>query len=135
MNARQPGVGCGAAILRDGRLLLVKRRRAPEAGAWSLPGGKVDFGERVEDAIRREVAEEIGVEIELTRPLALVQMIGVDGQHWVSPTWTARLVAGEPRNVEPEKHEALLWADLDNPPLPLALAAREAIAALRGSPP
>ena len=128
MNA--PGVGCGAAILRDGKLLLVKRRRAPEAGHWNLPGGKVDFGERVEDAVRREIAEELGVGIELIRPLALVQMIGLDGQHWVSPTYLARIVSGEPRNLEPEKHEALVWAALDDLPAPLALAAREAAAAL-----
>ena len=128
MNA--PGVGCGAAILHDGKLLLVKRRRAPEAGCWNLPGGKVDFGERVEDAVRREIAEEIGVEIELIRPLALVQMIGLDGQHWVSPTYLARIVSGEPRNLEPEKHETLIWTALDELPAPLALAAREAAEAI-----
>lgn len=130
MSPRVPGVGCGAAILRDGRLLLVKRRRAPEAGHWNLPGGKVDFGERVEDAIRREIAEEVGVGIRLERLLAVVEMIGLDDQHWVSPTWLARIEAGEPQNLEPEKAEALVWAPLDAPPQPLALAARAAIAAL-----
>ena len=130
MSRPVPGVGCGAAILRDGRLLLVKRRRAPEAGCWNLPGGKVDFGERVEDAIRREIAEEVGVQIHLLRPLAVVEMIGLDDQHWVSPTWLARIASGEPVNLEPEKAEALVWASLDAPPQPLALAAREAIAAL-----
>jgi 8-oxo-dGTP diphosphatase len=130
MNARVPGVGCGAAILRDGRLLLVKRKRAPEAGCWSLPGGKVDFGERVENAVVREIDEEIGVKIALTRALGLVQMIGLDDQHWVSPIYLAEIVAGEPSNREPSKHEAIVWAELDAPPEPLALAAREAVAAL-----
>ncbi len=125
-----PGVGCGAAILRDGRLLLVKRLRPPEAGCWSLPGGKVDFGERVEDAIRREIAEELGVTIVLERPLVLVEMIGLEDQHWISPVHLARIVAGEPCNREPEKHAGVMWADLEAPPAPLALAAREAIAAL-----
>ena len=128
MNA--PGVGCGAAILREGKLLLVKRLRAPEAGYWNLPGGKVDFGERVEDAVVREIAEEIGVEIALLGPLGLTQMIGLDGQHWVSPVYRARIVSGEPRNLEPHKHEAIVWADIAAPPSPLALAARDAIAAL-----
>jgi ADP-ribose pyrophosphatase YjhB (NUDIX family) len=126
-----PGLGCGAAILRDRRLLLVKRLKAPEAGHWNLPGGKVDFGERLADAVKREVFEELGVEIALTRPLGLVEMIGLDGQHWVSPIYEAAICAGEPVNREPEKHEGLLWADLDAPPAPLALAAREAIARLR----
>lgn len=126
-----PGVGCGAAILRDRRLLLVKRLKAPEAGHWSLPGGKVDFGERVADAVKREIAEELGVEIELTRPLGFIEMIGLDGQHWVSPIYEAAITAGAPVNREPDKHEAIVWADLDAPPAPLALAAREAIARLR----
>ncbi|MBV8664337.1 MAG: NUDIX domain-containing protein, partial [Hyphomicrobiales bacterium] len=65
MTDRAPGVGCGAAIVRECRLLLVKRRKPPEAGCWNLPGGKVDFLERVEDAVRREILEEIGVEIAL----------------------------------------------------------------------
>lgn len=130
MNA--PGVGCGAAILRDGRLLLVKRLRAPEAGCWNLPGGKVDFAERVEHAVAREIGEELGVTVAVGRPLQLTQMIGIDGQHWISPVYLAEIVAGEPSNREPAKHEAIVWADLDAPPAPLALAAREAIAALRG---
>jgi len=127
---RAPGVGCGAAIVRDGRLLLVKRRRPPEAGCWNLPGGKVDFGERVADAIQREILEEIGVGIELTRPLGLVEMVGIDDQHWVSPIYLAEIVSGEPVNREPGKHEAVLWAPLDAPPSPLALAARAAIGAI-----
>ena len=125
-----PGVGCGAAILREGRILLVKRLKAPEAGHWSLPGGKVDFLERVEDAIRREIREEIGVEIALDRPLVLVEMLGVDGQHWVSPVYLARLASGEPENREPDKLAAIAWFPLDTPPQPLAQAAREAIAAI-----
>jgi len=126
-----PGVGCGAAILRGRRLLLVKRLKPPEAGHWSLPGGKVDFGEPVADAVKREAFEELGVEIALSRPLGLVEMIGIDGQHWVSPIYEAAIAAGEPVNREPEKHAGFVWADLDAPPTPLALAARQAIARLR----
>jgi ADP-ribose pyrophosphatase YjhB (NUDIX family) len=125
-----PGVGCGAAILRQGRILLVKRRKSPEAAHWSLPGGKVDFLERVEDAVRREVREEVGVSIALVRRLAVIEMIGLDDQHWVSPIYLARIEAGEPANREPEKLAEIGWFPLDAPPRPLALAAREAIAAI-----
>jgi 8-oxo-dGTP diphosphatase len=59
-----PRVGCGAAILVDGRILLVRRTGAPEAGRWGLPGGKVDPFETVAAATAREVAEELGVAIE-----------------------------------------------------------------------
>jgi ADP-ribose pyrophosphatase YjhB (NUDIX family) len=125
-----PQVGCGAAIVREGALLLVKRLRPPEAGAWSLTGGKVEFLERVADAILREVREEIGVEIALERLLGVVETIGLAGQHWVSPVYLARLTAGEPRNCEPDKHAEVAWFALDAPPEPLSLAARQAFAAL-----
>jgi ADP-ribose pyrophosphatase YjhB (NUDIX family) len=133
MSVGTVGVGCGAAILRAGRLLLVQRRKAPEAGFWSLPGGKVDFLERAEEATIREIAEEIGVAIALGPLLCLVQMIGIDGQHWVSPVYRASLDAEEPVNREPDKIAAIGWFALDDPPTPLALAAREAIALLRAA--
>jgi ADP-ribose pyrophosphatase YjhB (NUDIX family) len=125
------GIGCGAAILRDGRLLLVKRRRAPEAGCWSLVGGKVDFLERTEDAVVRETLEEVGVEVTLGPLLCLVQTIGIDGQHWVSPVYRASIKAGEPVNREPDKIAAIGWFAFDDLPAPLALAARDAIAVLQ----
>jgi ADP-ribose pyrophosphatase YjhB (NUDIX family) len=125
------GVGCGAAIVRGGRILLVKRLKAPEAGCWSLPGGKVEFLERAEAAIRRECGEEIGVEIDVGPLLRLTQMISVDGEHWIAPVYRARLSAGEPVNREPDKIAAIGWFDPGAPPAPLAVAAQEAIAALR----
>lgn len=127
----RPGVGCGAAIVRDGRLLLVERRKIPEAGHWNLPGGKVDFLERAEDAVRREIREEIGVEIMLHGLLGVTEMIGIDGQHWVSPIYRAAIVAGEPVNREPDKAAAIGWFPLDAPPAPLAQGAKDAIKALR----
>jgi ADP-ribose pyrophosphatase YjhB (NUDIX family) len=125
-----PRVGCGAAIVSKGRILLVKRRRAPERRCWSLPGGKVEHLERIEDAIRREILEETGLTIRLTRFLQLTQMLGRDGEHWVSAAWLAEIVKGEERNLEPETAEVVAWFALASPPAPLAQAAREAIGLL-----
>jgi ADP-ribose pyrophosphatase YjhB (NUDIX family) len=132
MSAPVPRVGCGAAIVRNGLLLLVKRLTPPEVGSWSLPGGKVEFGERLADAIAREIREEIGVEIAAERPLVVVETPNVDGQHWIAPVYLARLIAGEPHNCEPTKHADVAWFPLDRPPAPLSAAARDAFAALGG---
>lgn len=55
MEYTEPRLGCGAAIVIDGRILLVRRLRDPEAGRWGLPGGKVDLYETVAAAIEREI--------------------------------------------------------------------------------
>ena len=114
----RPGAGCGAAILDDeGRLLLIQRLKEPEAGAWGLPGGKIDFGERAEDTARREIEEELGIVIELTRLACISEIIGGgDGLHWVSPIFEARIVSGEPRIMEPEKHGGWGWFTRDDLP-------------------
>ena len=114
----RPGAGCGAGILDDqGRVLLIQRLKEPEAGAWGLPGGKIDFGERSEDTARREIEEELGIVIELTRLACISEIIdGGDGQHWVSPIYEARIVSGAPRIMEPEKHGGWVWFSRDELP-------------------
>ncbi len=129
-----PEVGCGAAIVQDGRILLVKRLRAPEAGCWSLPGGKGDFGESWRDAVRREVAEETGLTLGALSLLAVADLIdGESGQHWVAPVALARDFLGVARNAEPDKHAAIGWFALAAPPEPLSEAARTALEALNSA--
>lgn len=80
-----PRVGCGAAIMMDDRLLLVRRRRDPEAGCWGLPGGKVDPFEPVADAAAREINEELGIIIRPSELLCLVDQIDrTEGHHWIA---------------------------------------------------
>jgi len=56
-----PVVGVGAVIVREGRALIIRRGHEPRKGEWSLPGGRVELGERLADAVQREVAEETGL--------------------------------------------------------------------------
>ena len=121
-----PGVGCGALIVENERVLLVKRIKAPEAGHWNLPGGRVDLFEMVEMAVVREIAEELGVTIALDGLACLIEMVNIDGQHWVSPVYHAHIVSGTPQNREPDKASAMGWFALDDLPQPLGLAARKA---------
>lgn len=126
-------VGCGAFIQDEAcRLLLVRRRRPPEADHWGLPGGKVDFLEPVPVTIVREIGEELGVQIALTGLLCVIDQIDADGpSHWVNPVHRARIVAGVPQVMEPDALAGWGWFALDDLPHPLTLSTRAALAAHR----
>ncbi|WP_305094362.1 (deoxy)nucleoside triphosphate pyrophosphohydrolase [Prescottella sp. R16] len=100
-----------AAVIRDGRLLLAQRTRPPElAGLWELPGGKVEQGESPADAVRRELREELGVEV------APGERIGADvplRDGLVLRAYRAELIDGVPRPLD---HAALRWVDADELP-------------------
>ncbi|MDQ0455936.1 NUDIX domain-containing protein [Rhizobium paknamense] len=116
-----PGVGVGLAILRDGKLLLYKRRKAPEAGYWNIVGGKVDVLEPAEQAARREVEEETGLTIgQLTFVTLCEQIIAADRQHWVSLLYKTEDFSGEPHLTEPDKLSDFGWFALDDLPEPLS---------------
>jgi len=123
------GVGCGALIVNDkGETLLLKRTNRNEIGKWCKPGGAVEYGETVEEAVRREVQEEFGVEIELLEPLGFTnQILPKEKEHWVAFHYLARIVQGEPKNMEPDKTEAFGWFPLDHLPEPLTQTTREPV--------
>ena len=96
----RPLVGTGALILKDGGLLLVKRGAQPGFGKWSVPGGLVELGESVEDAMMREVKEEVGFDVEVVKLTDVVDTITLDSNgrvqyHFVVVNYLARIVGGE----------------------------------------
>lgn len=130
-------VGCGALVRRgDGRIVLVCRRRPPEAGHWGLPGGKVEWMETVEHAVRREVAEETGLVVRLSRLLCVVNHITPatareDASHWVAPVYLATpITSARALLCEPDALSAVRWFALDDLPTPLTLATQVALRAL-----
>lgn len=131
-GSRVPEVGCGAFIRNaDGAVLLIQRLREPDAGAWGLPGGKVDFGEPVEVAVVREIAEELGVEIKLDGLASITETIRAgDGRHWVGPVYHAEIVFGEPELLEPDKHGGWGWFALDDMPERLTTPTLQVLAKL-----
>jgi ADP-ribose pyrophosphatase YjhB (NUDIX family) len=127
-----PGVGTGLAILRDGKLLLYRRTRPPEAGYWNIVGGKIDHLEHSADAARREAEEESGLSIGAIEFLCLSEHIFRDeGQHWVSLVYTTSDFSGEPQVMEPEKLPEFGWFDLDDLPRPTSRFALDAVKQLR----
>ncbi|MEU5596352.1 (deoxy)nucleoside triphosphate pyrophosphohydrolase [Streptomyces sp. NPDC020298] len=97
----------GAALLDDGRLLAARRSAPPElAGRWELPGGKVEPGESPEDALVRELREELGVDAEVVERVPGEWPL----RHpYVLQVWTARPCAGSPGPKPLQDHDELRW--------------------------
>ena len=141
-NADNPRVGVGILLVDEsGRLLLTLRRRAPEAGCWSIVGGKLDFLETLEQCAVRETLEEVGAAISIDSLLCVTDhLLPAEGQHWVSPAYLARVSSLDTRNCEPEKTQAVRWFPIDSLPSNLTITARNAIEAYKqraaaGNPP
>jgi 8-oxo-dGTP diphosphatase len=78
----RPELCVGAIVVDEGRLLLVRRGRGPAAGAWSVPGGRVEAGETLAEAVLRELAEETGLEGVCDELVGWVERMGPD-HHYV----------------------------------------------------
>jgi ADP-ribose pyrophosphatase YjhB (NUDIX family) len=107
MPTSRPEVAVGAVVVRDGKLLLVLRGRGPGTGRWSLPGGRVEAGESLADALARELAEETGLR-GTTGPLCgVAERIG-DGHHYVILDYCVDAPSGEA--VAGDDARAVTWA-------------------------
>jgi 8-oxo-dGTP diphosphatase len=123
-----PRVGVGVLVIDDaGRVLMSLRRRPPEAGTWSILGGKLELFEHLETCATREVREEAGIDIRIERLLCVTDHLIGTRQHWVAPAYLARIAAGVPRNLEPQSASDLRWFRLTKLPKPLSIPARAAI--------
>jgi 8-oxo-dGTP diphosphatase len=99
MNAPLPApVPCvGVVCLRGDEVLLIRRGTPPRQGEWSLPGGRIEPGERAMDAALREVREETGIEAEITGLIDVVDGLFPEAErHYVLIDYAARWLAGEP---------------------------------------
>jgi len=96
----RPELAVSAAIFRDGRVLVVRRAREPAAGSWTLPGGRVELGETLVEAVVREVAEETALTIRVKglagyREVILESAIDGRGRHFVILPFAAQWISGE----------------------------------------
>jgi 8-oxo-dGTP diphosphatase len=95
----RPWLGVGALIFQDDQVLLVKRGREPGAGLWSIPGGMVDVGETVKEALAREIREETGLLVEVENLVEVFERILPDDQgrvryHYVVLDYLCRVSGG-----------------------------------------
>ncbi len=98
----RPFIGVGGVVFIGGRVVLVKRRHAPLAGQWSLPGGAIELGETLHEGLRRELSEEIGIETKIGPLVELCDRItrDTDGRvryHYVLADYLCHHVSGELR--------------------------------------
>jgi 8-oxo-dGTP diphosphatase len=94
----RPQIAVSAAIFRDNRILLVRRARSPAKGFYSLPGGRVEFGETLHAALHREIDEETSLKIEIVDLAGWREVVPgpAGGGHYLIMSFAARWLAREP---------------------------------------
>jgi ADP-ribose pyrophosphatase YjhB (NUDIX family) len=109
----RPQLAVSGAIFRDGKVLLVRRARSPGRGFYSLPGGRVEFGESLHAALHREVDEETAVRIEILGLAGWREVLpGTSGGgHYLIMSFAARWMAREP--VLNDEHDDFQWKEPD----------------------
>ncbi len=110
----QPILGVSIAVFREGRVLLARRTKPPSDGTFSLPGGRVEAGENLQEAALRELEEEVGVKAEIIAFNRYVEMVVADTgselcQHYVVLSFVGTWISGEGK-PGPEAG-AVLWAE------------------------
>lgn len=128
----RPELAVSAAIFRSGRLLLVRRARAPARGLYTLPGGHVEYGETLADALIREIREETALAIAIVGLAGFREVLpaAADGRHFVILSFAATWAGGEA--VLNDELETAEWRDPDDvAALPTTAGLAEVVAAAR----
>jgi len=113
---KQPIIGVGAVIIKDGKILLEKRKNEPGKGKWSIPGGLVELGESVEQTVIREVKEETGLDVKKPEHIDVVDNVVRDENgevkyHFVIIDYFVKLKGGTLKAASDA--EELKWITFD----------------------
>ena len=106
-------------VLKDGKVLIGKRKGSHGAGLYGLAGGHLEYMESIEECARREVKEETGIEIKNVRFLCVANVKTHTPKHYLDIGVVADWESGEPEVLEPHKCEGWEWYGLDAIPQPL----------------
>jgi len=131
-QTKRVGAGFGVILLKAGKVLLGRRHSDPEKadsalhgeGTWTLPGGKLDFGETFEQGAAREVKEETGIAVKKVKVIC-VNNDRVEDAHFVTIGIVGEEWEGEPQTLEPEEIAEWQWFELDKLPQPMFFPSRE----------
>ncbi|MDD3647526.1 MAG: NUDIX domain-containing protein [Candidatus Dojkabacteria bacterium] len=130
-NVKKMGFGFGAMILRSGKVLLglrnEDRRRASSLlhgeGSWTMPGGKVDFGESYIEAVKREVREETSLKVNSAKLISINNTVGRNA-HFLTLGFKITSFSGSLKVMEPEEIIEWKWFDLKKLPQNLYVPSR-----------
>lgn len=119
---KKPQVGIAVIIIKDGTILMGKRKGSHGSGTWVFPGGKLDFGESFENCVKREVSEETSLVVNNIRFGAVTNDYFRDeDKHFVTVFMICDYKNGVAKVIEPEKCESWKWYELNKLPEPLFL--------------
>ena len=122
MEKVRPKVGIGVYIMDGkGNLLLTLRSGTHEPGTWCPPGGHLEMGESFLECCKKEVKEEVGLDLEDVEMLGVINNIFSPEKHYVNVDFVAKGVSGTPIIGEPDKCAEIGWYPLDKLPRPLML--------------
>jgi len=109
LQPSHPQLAVSAAIFRNGKVLLVRRARSPAKGFYSLPGGRVEFGETLHAALVREIGEETALEVAIIGLAGWREVMPAasGGGHYLIMSFAARWIAGEP--MLNDEHDDFRW--------------------------
>ena len=119
-SSKFPEVGVGVIIVKDGKVLMQKRKGSHGEGAWSFPGGHLEFNENITDCARRETFEELGIDLTGSKIVTLTNDIfDKEGKHYITIYVKAENFIGEPKIMEPDKCSEFGWFSWEELPRPL----------------
>lgn len=123
------GVGVGAFILNDNNELLLQKRAVPaEKGCWSIPGGRLEMFETLNQAVVRETKEETDLDIEVVNLMGICDhIIKAENAHWVATNYLCKIKSGEAKIMEPDKASDMKWFSLDSLPENLTITTKKAL--------
>ena len=115
----RPKVGVAVVVMKDGKILLGKRKGSHGEGEYAWPGGHMEYMESFTKCAKREVMEETAMEIDNIRFLRLYNLKEYDPKHYCDIGLIADWKSGEPQIMEPNKIDGWDWYDIDSLPSPL----------------
>jgi 8-oxo-dGTP diphosphatase len=126
MDNKNVRAGIGILVMKNNKILLGKRNVVPEKasselhgeGTWTMPGGKIHFGEKIQDSAIRELEEEIGINPKRLRVVSVTNEIRNDA-HFVTIGFLCDAFENEPKVMEPEEITEWKWFSVDNLPNPI----------------